>query len=119
MARHKFEKEYQGFYAAKLQAAKQAAKQEAQKFEQVAGLPFTIDNARHALLNAADSAMVYFHNDCENPNGDKLKRRFNNILDALPRGLLQEISELIETEIFAHLRLNYGDLAVEWLADKI
>lgn len=110
MARHKFEKEYQGFYAAELQAAKQ----EAQKFTQVTGLPFTIDNARHALLTAADSAMIFFHNDCYSPNCNKFKKKFNDILDALPRESLQEVSELIETEVFAHLRLSYG-IVVEWL----
>ena len=115
MARHKFEKEYQGFYAAKLQAAKQ----EARKFTQVTGLPFTIDNARHALLNAADSAMVFFHNDCYSPNCAKFKKQFAKILRSLPRGSLQEISESIETEVFVHLRLSYGGLAVEWLAYEI
>lgn len=105
---------YQGFYAAELQAAKQ----EEQKFEQVAGLPFTIDNARRALLTAADSAMVYFHNDCENPNCDKFKNQFNKILRSLPKKSLPDIADLIKIEILAHLRLSYGDLAVEWLTDE-
>ena len=115
MAKHKFKNEYQGFYAAELQAAKQ----EEQKFEQVAGLPFTIDNARRALLTAADSAMVYFHNDCENPNCDKFKNQFHKILRALPKKTLSDICGLVKTETLAHLRLSYGSLAVAWLTDEI
>ena len=103
-----------GFYAAEIRKAEAEGK----KFEQVAGVPFTINNARHALLNAADSAMVYFHNDCDNPNCDEFKNQFHKILRALPKKSLPDISNLIQTEILAHLRLNYGDLPVAWLTDK-
>lgn len=115
MAKHKFKNEYQGFYAAEMQAAKK----DAQKFEQVTGVIFTIDNARRALLDTANSAMFYFHNDCENPNCDKFKNQFHKILRALPKKTLSDICGLVKTETLAHLRLSYGNFAVAWLADEI
>lgn len=107
----KFKNEDFSFYAAEIR--KGAA--ETKKFEEVTSIPFTIDNARHALLTTADSAMCFFCNDNFNPKTEKLKKKFNKILRSLPYKSLPDISNLIKTEILAHLRLNYGDLAITWL----
>jgi hypothetical protein len=100
-----------GYYAAEY--AKVQA--ECKKFEAVAGVTFTIDNARHALLTAADSAIIIFGNDCGNPNCETFKNQFNQILDALPFNTLPRTAELIKAEILAHLELNYGGIALAWL----
>ena len=100
-----------GFYAHEIQEAKK----DARKFEKVTGVPFTISNARRALLGAAQTTMVYFSNDTSNPRLEQSRARFHKILRSLPRKTLAEISQLIKAEIFAHLRLNYGNLAADWL----
>ena len=100
-----------GFYAAELQAAEK----ESRKFKQVTGANFTIDNARRALLDAAQTTMIFFHNDIDNPCLEQSRARFHKILRSLPHKTLSETSQLIKTEIFAKLRLDYGNLAADWL----
>ena len=100
-----------GFYAHEIQAAKQ----DAERFKQVTGVNFTIDNARRALLDAAQTTMIFFHNDIDNPALEQSRARFHKILRSLPRKELDEISKLLRVEVFAHLRLNYGNLAADWL----
>ena len=100
-----------GFYAAELQAAEK----ESHKFKQVTGANFTIDNASRALLDAAQTTMIFFLNGIGNPRLEQSRARFHKILRSLPHKTLGEASQLIKTEIFAKLRLDYGNLAADWL----
>ena len=104
-----------GSYVAELKAVKKITR----RFKQVTDREYTIDNARHALLNAAEIAMVYFYDeDDEGGNAKKAKKDFHKILAALPYKTFPSDAKLIKAEVFAHINLNYGDTAGAWLTDN-
>jgi len=50
---------------------------------------------------------------------ERQKEKFHKILNSLPQDDLSRVDILIKTEIEAKLRLDYGELAVDWLYNKI
>jgi len=92
-----------------------------EKFEQVAGVAFTIDNARVRLKKTAGYALNLFYeeNDAADEMAERQKEKFHKILNSLPQDDLSRVDILIKTAIEAKLRLDYGELAVDWLYNKI
>ena len=104
-----------GSYVAELKAVKKITR----RFKQVTDREYTIDNARHALLNAAEKAMVYFYDeDDEGNKAEAAKKDFHKILAALPYRAYPSEVKLIKAEVLAHINLNHGDTACAWLTDN-